>query len=115
MPLSNLLLDFLGRKNFKKDKEGEVNRYFEFVYHKRSEVMIRRLPKAAGEKINFKQVAFWFEEKLLKYRFPFPENLFPITGVMNAVPAGAEFDDESEDEASGYVNWLASNIFFSTG
>jgi hypothetical protein len=34
---------------------------------------------------------------------------------MNAVPAGAEFDDESEDEASGYVNWLASNIFFSTG
>ena len=39
----------------------------------------------------------------------------PITGVMNAVPAGAEFDDESEDEASGYVNWLASNIFFSTG
>ena len=39
----------------------------------------------------------------------------PISGAINALPAGAEFDDEPEDEAESYINWLQSNLFFSTG
>ena len=38
----------------------------------------------------------------------------PNTGVINAIPAGAESDDESEDEGENYARWITSNLFFSS-
>ena len=70
-----LLLPYLADKNFKQ-VEGEENHNYNYRKHKNCEIMIRRLPSAAGVKSNFKHVADWVEDKLRKYIFPFPENLF---------------------------------------
>ena len=72
MPFSTLLFDYLAKKNFK-TIDGKENLNFVNVEHNRKEIMIRRLPRAAGYSANYKHVVYWFEDKI---QFPFPENIY---------------------------------------
>ena len=55
MPFSTLLFDYLSKKNFK-TIDGKENLNFVNVEHNRKEIMIRRLPRAAGYSANYKHV-----------------------------------------------------------
>ena len=103
MPFSTLLFDYLSKKNFK-TIDGKENLNFVNVEHNRKEIMIRRLPRAAGYSANYKHVVYWFEDKMTKYKLPFPENIY-ISPPK----------EEKSSETHGFISFPTVNLNFKAG